>query len=90
MRILLKILIGVLLLTVVAYGMDDLYARWRHEPYADVRVNRILAVAQKFNKIDYEITDPITVRCVYSLFPHFGHNPCWYVIRHTTIVINVG
>jgi hypothetical protein len=55
-----------------------------------VHVDRVLAVAEKFNKIDYERSTPITQRCVYSLFPHFGHNPCWYVTRHTLIIIKVG
>jgi hypothetical protein len=85
-----KALIAVVSLTAVLYGSDDLYARLRHEPFADVHIDRYLAIAEKFNKIDYERTDPITERCVYSLFPHFGHNPCWYVTRHTLRFINVG
>ena len=78
------------LLTLFVYGCDYLYARLRHEPFLDVHVDRVLAVAEKFNKIDYARTTPITERCVYSLFPHFGHNPCWYVTRHTLIIIKVG
>ena len=58
--------------------------------FSDVHVDRVLAVAEKFNKIDYARTTPITERCVYSLFPHFGHNPCWYVTRHTLIIVKVG
>ena len=27
---------------------------------------------------------------VYSIFPHFGHNPCWYVTRHTVRYIRIG
>ena len=90
MRIAAKILFACALLTAVMYGGDDLYVHLRHNPYADVRINRILAIAEKFNKIDYERTDPVTERCVYSLFPHFGYNPCWYLTRHTVRVINVG
>jgi hypothetical protein len=90
MRILFKALAAAALLTLVAYGCDDLYARFRHAPYADVHIDRFLAVAEKFNKIDYERTDPVTERCVYALFPHFGYNPCWYVTRHTVRMINVG
>lgn len=90
MRIFLRILIAVALLTLFVYGCDDLYARLRHEPFADIRIDRYLAVAEKFNKIDYERTTPITERCVYSLFPHSGHNPCWYVTRHTFVLVKVG
>lgn len=85
-----RILIAAVLLAIVVYGCDDLYARLRHEPFADVHVERYLAISEKFNKIDYQRTDPITERCVYSLFPHFGYNPCWYVTRHTLRFINVG
>jgi hypothetical protein len=89
-RTLLRIAAGIVLVAAVIYVGDDLYARWRHEPYADVHIDRILAVSEKFNKIDYERTDPVTERCVYSLFPHFGHNPCWYVTRHTLRFIKIG
>jgi hypothetical protein len=89
-RIFLKFLTAAVLLTLFVYGCDYLYARLRHEPFADIHIERYLAVAQHFNKIGYERTSPITERCVYSLFPHFGHNPCWYVTRHTLIFIKVG
>ena len=62
-------------------------------PFLDAQSQQrycILAVAEHFNKIDYERTTPITERCVYSLFPHFGYNPCWYVTRHTVRFIKVG
>jgi hypothetical protein len=90
MRLITKILIDTALVVGGAYGVDDLYARFRHEPYADVHIDRYLAVAEHFNKVHYERTDPITQRCVYSLFPHFGYNPCWYVARHTLQFIKIG
>jgi hypothetical protein len=90
MRILFKAVAAAALLTLVAYGCDDVYARLRHQPYADIHIDRFLAVAEKFNKIDYERTDPVTERCVYALFPHFGYSPCWYVTRHTVRMISVG
>jgi hypothetical protein len=86
----LKILAGVALLALLAYGCDDLYARFRHKPFADVNVDRVYAVSEKFNQLDYVRSTPITERCVYTLFPHFGHNPCWYVTRHTLRIIKVG
>jgi hypothetical protein len=90
MRILRKILLGALLLLILVYGSDELYARFRSNPFADVHIDQILAVHEKFNKIDYERTDPTTERCVYAIFPHLGHNPCWYVMGHTTRIIDIG
>jgi len=89
-RLILKILMGLLAMTAVTYAFDNLYVLMRQNPYADVKIDRYYAVAEKFNKIDYERTDPITERCVYSLFPHKGYNPCWYVTRHTLRFIKVG
>lgn len=90
MRRLLMAIPAVLAITAILYGCDYLYARLRHEPFADVRIYRFLKIYEKFNKIDYQPADSITERCVYSLFPHFGHNPCWYVNRHTVQYIQIG
>lgn len=90
MRTFFKILFPLAVLTAVLYGFDNLYVLMRHEPYADVHIDRMLAITEKFNKIEYERTDPITERCVYSIFPHQGYNPCWYVTRHTFRIVKVG
>jgi hypothetical protein len=88
-RKLIRVLIGLVVAAAVAYGIDDGYVRVRHEPWADVSVNRVLVVKENFNKVEYDRTDPSTERCVYALFPHSGHNPCWYVMRHTTQFVKV-
>lgn len=90
LKTLFKVLAAAVLLALIVYGCDDLYARLRHEPYADVHVDRVYAVSEKFNQLDYVRSTPVTERCVYALFPHFGHNPCWYVTRHTLRIIKVG
>jgi len=50
-----------------------------------VHRTRVLAIAEKNNKVEYEI-DSIRpeedVPCAHSLFPHAGTRPCWYVARH--------
>jgi hypothetical protein len=84
-----RILAGVLGV-VLLYISDDLYARARHDPFDNVHIDRVLAVREKFNKITYERTSPVTERCVYALFPHFGSNPCWYLKRHTMKFIDIG
>lgn len=88
-RILIGTMLALLAAAVVAYGIDDLYVRIRHRPYADVTVNRVLVIQQKFNKTEYDRTDPAVERCVYSLFPHAGHSPCWYLMRHTNQFVKV-
>jgi hypothetical protein len=46
---------------------------------------RLLAIASKGNKVDYEI-DSVTpeedVPCSHSIFPRGGNRPCWYMVRH--------
>jgi hypothetical protein len=90
MRILRRILLALIALTAVLYAGDFAYAHARKAPFADVHIDRYFAIAEKYNKISYERTDPITERCVYSVFPQYGHNPCWYVMRHTLRFISVG
>ena len=88
-RIVVRTISGIVAAVFVAYGVDDVYVRIRHEPYADVPVNRVLVVQDNFNKTEYDRTDPATERCVYALFPHGGHNPCWYVMRHQNQFVKV-
>ncbi len=88
-RILIRTVLAAAAVTSVAYGIDEVYVRVRHAPYADVPVNRVLVVQENFNKTEYDRTDPATERCVYALFPHSGHNPCWYVMRHQNQFVKV-
>ena len=50
-----------------------------------VHRTRVLAIAEKNNKVEYEIDSnrpEEDVACARSLFPHAGNRPCWYVVRH--------
>jgi hypothetical protein len=70
----------------MVYAGDYLSVRYRipnREPLGTVKVQRYYAVRQKDRKVEYYFLDPENQRCVHSLFPHFGSNPCWYVDRHT-------
>ena len=46
---------------------------------------RLLAIPGKGGKTEYQV-DALQpeedIRCVHSLFPHAGQNPCWYVARY--------
>jgi hypothetical protein len=46
-------------------------------------VQHFYVVKEKGNKVDYMLDTPVPEACVNSLFPHWGHPPCWYLKRHT-------
>jgi hypothetical protein len=90
MRILLKALFAAAAFVILVYAFDYIYARVRKAPFASVRIDQYYAVTEKFNMTAYERGTAVTERCVYSLFPHFGNSPCWYLMRHTLRYIKVG
>ena len=85
-----RALLAVIAFAAVLYGCDFVYAWARKAPFADVHIERYLQIAQHFNKVGYERTDPVTERCVYSIYPHFGYAPCWYLMRHTVRFVKIG
>ena len=90
MRILWKVLLTTLALAIGVYALDYVCARIRKNPFANVHIDQFYAVTEKFNMIAYERGTPVNERCVYSIFPHFGNKPCWYLMRHTLRYIKVG
>ena len=85
-----RILYGLILLLAVAYGYDYASVRRRMsaqksgDPFDTVTYPHLLAIPQKGNKVDYELDAQSPMEsepCVHSLFPHYGHTPCWYVLR---------
>jgi hypothetical protein len=78
----------------ILYVFDYVSAKFaipgNRQVYADVTISQYWAVKEKGNKIEYSPADPVVERCVYSVFPHFGYKPCWYLMRHTRRAIEVG
>lgn len=72
------------------YACDDLYARIRKDQFADVTVSRMFKMKNRWNETEYSVGGKVYQRCVYSLFPHFGYSPCWYLNRHPMQYINIG
>jgi hypothetical protein len=77
-----------LVLVACAYAADYLVLRIRMlhamptAPFESMTCTRILAIAQKGGKTDYQIDQlqPVeTLTCVHTLFPHYGDQPCWYL-----------
>jgi hypothetical protein len=79
---------------VLLYAGDYASARFRlpgdRQTLGSVDVQIMWAIKQKNGRIDYELGDTETRPCLYSLFPHLGYTPCWYLSRHKNQVIEVG
>jgi hypothetical protein len=95
---LIRILRTVLIIFIAAFAFVYLvdWAAFRfhipkdRELYSDVRVDQVYTDTNKYNETEYSRGNPVMERCVYSLFPHGGMRPCWYVQSHTMNVTNTG
>lgn len=79
-----RILLGIAAVLVLVYTGD--YAILRSRGAAGmqtVTVQPYYAVPQRNGKIEIMMLDPQDQTCVRSLLPHMGHDPCWYLRRHT-------
>jgi len=92
MRYVKRARVAVLLLPAILYVCDYASVRYRlyekHDPLGTVQIQRYYAVRQKDRKTEFIFTDPETQTCVYSMFPHLGYSPCWYLNRRKVIRIN--
>ena len=80
-----RILAIILLALIAIYAGDWLGARlglFHGGTYGAVRVKKTLAVLQKNEKNEFYFLPTEDVPCVNSMFPHFGVQPCWYLMRH--------
>lgn len=88
----LRIVIAILIILALVYLADDLAIHYRilrsREPFGTVTIQRYDAIAQKNGKTEFDFEAPVTQRCVHSLFPHMGYQPCWYLSRHAEQRIN--
>ena len=85
-------LIAVALIALL-YAGDYAWVRFRipktRNPFGVVKVQPYYAVRQKNGKDEFYFLEPRDESCVRSLFPHLGHNPCWYVRRNAHKRINM-
>lgn len=74
----------------VVFAGDELSFQYKNRSpnssglFGSVLMQRLLAIELKGGKVEYTVdrTQPtVTQKCVYSLFPHAGYTPCWYLIR---------
>ena len=83
----------VVVLCALVYAGDYVSARF-HIPkgsgtLSTVEVQPYYAVPLKGGKTEFMFLQPENQTCVNSLFPHQGHNPCWYVRRHRDKPVNI-
>jgi hypothetical protein len=84
-----RILVGAAAALAVLYLGDSAYIRLSGERFDTVTVIRFYAESLKGNKVDFQPGDSTEIRCVNSLFPHFGAAPCWYLRRHKEVRIDI-
>lgn len=95
MRVLIRrVLITVIVLACLVYACDyvslQLQIPNHRTQFGTVMVERDYAVPLKNRSTEYMFDPPVPVTCVYSLFPHFGDPPCWYLSRHSRQEIKMG
>jgi hypothetical protein len=87
-----RIVALVILLFALVYAADYVSVRFRipdhRQPFGVVRVQRYYAVPKKNGRPDFYFDQPHNETCVHSLFPHFGHPPCWYLKHRAEQRIN--
>jgi hypothetical protein len=72
---------------VLGYAGDYALFRYRSAsnriPYGSVAVRHYYAAQHTNGKTEFLFDPPPTTQiCVHSVFPHGGHTPCWYLVRH--------
>ena len=82
-KILLRGCLGLAGLTALVYAADDIWARLQGRPVEQVKVDRVYAVMNHWNQVEYSVGTPVIETCIDALMPHFGYAPCWYLRRHT-------
>jgi hypothetical protein len=86
------LLISVLTLFCALYASDELSFQYKvhslrsGNAFGAVDMQRLLAIQLKGGKVQYTLDQqqPAQMqKCVYSLFPHAGFSPCWYLLRQS-------
>jgi hypothetical protein len=84
----------ILAAVLILYFADYLSLRFQipnhRTQFGSVQVRRYYAVPQKDRSTEFMFEQPKPQTCVYSIFPHLGDSPCWYLNRHKSQQINVG
>lgn len=52
--------------------------------YDSVQVTQLMLTPLKNHRLEADAQSTASEPCTRSLFPHAGHNPCWWLRRHAT------
>ncbi len=80
------LLLASLVTLALMYVVDDLSLRYRTSLGGDGPLQEVTfyySTMLKNGRVEVFYGQPQTEVCVHALFPHHGHSPCWYVVRHT-------
>lgn len=82
-----RTLAGLVLAFALVYAADFGWIEYKvsstTEAFDTIPIQRYYAVKEKDGKTEFMFDKPANEPCVNSLFPHWGHAPCWYLKRHT-------
>ena len=91
-RILEFTLLGLIAALALVWASDYALVQYRigakRNMFTDLRIDHLYTSTNKWNQVEWSRGNPDTERCVYSLFPHFGDPPCWYLTKRTLQVTN--
>jgi hypothetical protein len=71
------------------YAGDWLVFNVRGSLTSKVTVSHFLSAPLKNNKQELDYLGSEEVLCSISLFPQGGHNPCWYLRRHSNQITTI-
>lgn len=83
-RLVLTVLLAIYLIDALWFQIRISFPRLG-QASGSVHRTRLLAIADKGNKTEYQVDElhpEEDVPCAHALFPHAAEGPCWYVVRH--------
>ena len=79
-----------LMVCAAVYAVDYAFARLQPHAFADIPVDRMFEMTNRWGGVEFSVGKSGFERCVHSLFPHFGYVPCWYLKTQDVRYLKVG
>jgi hypothetical protein len=81
-RWLVRVFLMVAAATVVTYAADTLIYISRGSPIGSTTVQKFMGIPLKGQKEEYDYLGTAQAPCALALFPHGGHDACWWLRRY--------
>ncbi|MBV8810980.1 MAG: hypothetical protein JO033_20110 [Acidobacteriaceae bacterium] len=88
-RVIACMVLGAAAIYLIDYALLRIRIATNRSAYGTVTVRPYYAVPRKDHRTEFLFDDPRDETCVHALFPHLGHDPCWYLNRHQERRINL-